>query len=45
VSFARKLARGRDSATPARALVTVGAVIAAVVVVLVLLVYAIQSLL
>jgi hypothetical protein len=45
VSFARKLARGRDSATPARALATVGAVIAAAVVLVVLLVYAIQSVL
>lgn len=41
--FARRLARGRSEATPARLLLTVASVVLAVVALVVLLVYAIQS--
>jgi hypothetical protein len=43
VKFARRLARGRSEATPARLLASVIAVIAVVVAIIVVVVFAIQS--
>jgi hypothetical protein len=43
VKFARRLARGRSEATPARLLVSTVAVIAVVVAIIVVVVFAIQS--
>jgi hypothetical protein len=43
VKLGRQMARGRSEATPARLLLTIGAVILVAVALIVLLVYAIQS--
>ena len=45
MSFFRRMARGRSEATPARTLTSVAAVIVAGVALVVILVYAIQSVL
>lgn len=41
--FGRRVARGRSEATPARLLITVAAIVLAVAALVVVLVYAIQS--